>query len=144
LTEFNRPSLVKPTIQTRFQIDFNCWQSNDRDWRVYLYSNLCPEHQAAYANVEFGEQLDWVDPDTAEVQKVDGLQNVLITHCARQPGFLSTHSSLVDSAFRLFLSNGNNPMTVLEMSVKLGRPADLILRTLTGPRVYKGIRPLRD
>jgi hypothetical protein len=144
LTEFNRPSLVKPTVQTRFRIDFDWWQTNDRDWRVYLYSNLCPDHQKVYADIEFNEQLDWVDPDSAEVQRVDGLQNVLITHCARQPVFLSAQSSLVDSAFRLFLSNGNSPLSVLEMGERLGRGPDLILRTLTGGRVYKGIRPLRD
>jgi hypothetical protein len=141
LVEVKRASLVKPTLHTSFYIDFNWWAKNDRDWRVYLRSNLCPEHQRVFESVELEEKVDWVDPQTAEVQRVDGLQHVLISHCARQPGFIPEHSTLVDAAFRLFLANGNTPMTAVELGDRLNRPAETILRTLTGPRVYKGLRP---
>ena len=141
MVEGKRVSLVKPTLETPFRIDFNWWAKNDRDWRVYLRSNLCPEHQKAFENVDIEEQVDWVDDDTAEVQRVDGLQHILITHCARQPGFITEHSTLVDAAFRLFLANGNTPMTATELGARLGRPPEMILRTLTGGRVYKGMRP---
>ncbi|HLA98628.1 MAG TPA: hypothetical protein VJL34_09240 [Anaerolineales bacterium] len=144
MSEVRRFSLVKPTVQTRFHIDFDWWRKNDRDWRVYLRSNLCPEHQEAFANVDIDEQVDWVDPDSAEVQRVDGLQHVLITHCAKQPGFISSHSTLVDATFRIFLANGNTPLNALELSDRLGRPANTILRTFTGARVYKGVRPCLD
>jgi hypothetical protein len=43
--------------------------------------------------------------------------------------------------FRLFLSNGNAPMTSQELGARLKRPPETILRTLAGPRVYKGLRP---
>src|SRR5512147_1161559 len=131
-------SLVKPTLQTRYHIDFDWWRQNDRDWRVYLRNFLCAEHQQAFAGFNLAEQVDWVDPQTAEVQRVDGLQHVLITHCARQPAFITQHSTLVDAAFRLFLANGNTPMSAIEIGERLGRPPDTILRTLTGGRVYKG------
>jgi len=144
LVELKRTSLVKPTVNTRFHIDFDWWQKNDRDWRVYLRANLCPEHQESFSEMNVDEKVDWVDPDTAEVQCVDGLQHVLISHCARQPGFISSHSSLVDSAFRLFLANGNTPLSSMEMGERLGRPAEIIIKTLTGIRVYKGIRPCLD
>lgn len=139
-----RPSLVKPTLQTRFHIDFDWWRMNDRDWRVYLYSNLCPEHQRAFAGMQVDEKVDWVDPDSAEVQQVDGIQHVLITHCARLEGFISDRATLVDAAFRLFLANGNTPLNTLELSERLGKPPGVILRTLSGPRVYKGIRPCME
>ena len=100
-----RMSLVKPSLQTRYHIDFHWWQQNDRDWRVYLRSNLCPEHQRAFENVLTEQKVDWVDPNTGEVQQVDGLQHVLITHCARQESFITQHSTLVDAAFRIFLAN---------------------------------------
>jgi hypothetical protein len=141
LTNGKRISLVRPTLQTTFHIDFNWWAQNDRDWRVYLRSNLCPEHKKAFENVDLAEQVDWVDPVTAEVQRVDGLQHVLITHCARQPGFITEHSTLVDAVFRIFLANGNTPMTPIELGERLGRPPDIVLRTFTGGRVYKGLRP---
>jgi len=141
LIEGKRPSLVKPTLKTPFQIDFNWWAKNDRDWRVYLRSNLCPEHQKAFEHIDLAEQVDWVDPVTAEVQRVDGLQHALITHCAKQAGFITEHSTLVDAAFRLFLANGNTPMSPIELGDRLGRPPEIVLRTLTGGRVYKGMRP---
>ena len=141
MIEGKRISLVKPTVRTPFQIDFNWWAKNDRDWRVYLRSNLCPEHQRLFEHVDLAEKVDWVDATTAEVQKVDGLQHVLITHCAKQPGFITEHSTLVDAAFRLFLANGNAPMSSMELGERLGRPAEIVLRTFTGGRVYKGMRP---
>lgn len=144
MTEFKRISLVKPTIHTRYHIDFDWWSQNDRDWRVYLRGYLCPEHQVSLASVDLFSLVDWVDPETAEVQRVDGLQNVLITHCAKQQSFITQHSTLVDSVFRLFLANGNTPMSPLELAEELGRDANLLLKTLSGPRVYKGLRPCLD
>jgi len=141
MPEVKRSSLVKPSIQTRFHIDFNWWGERDRDWRVFLQSLLCPEHQAAFAELPDDHLVDFVDPVTAEVQRVDGLQHVLITHCARREGFITTHTTMVDAVFRTFLANGNTPMSPSELSNQLNRPPDLILRTLTGERVYRGLRP---
>jgi hypothetical protein len=141
--EPKRFSLVKPTVQTPFHIDFNWWQQNDQDWRIYLLSCLCPEHQQSYSNLQVDESIDWVDPKTAEVQHVDGLQHTLINHCARLDGFIPDHTALVDSVFKTLLANGNLPMTPDEFGIKLSRPAETILRTLTGLKVYKGIRPLQ-
>jgi hypothetical protein len=90
------------------------------------------------------ETIDWVDPETAEVTQVDGLQHILITHCAKQDNFLNSKMALVDSVFRILLANGNKPMTPEELGETLNRPASTILRTLSGVRVYKGIRPVQD
>ncbi len=144
MIEGKRFSLIKPTLNTRFHIDFDWWSRNDRSWRVYLRSNLCPEHQRMFEGDQADEEVDWVDPETGEVQRVDGLQHVLITHCARQPEFITQHSTLVDAVFRVFLANGNVPLTPVELSQRLGRPADIILKTISGVRVYKGIRPSLD
>jgi hypothetical protein len=108
---------------------------------VHLRSLLCPEHQAAFANLPEDVKVDWVDPETAEVQQVDGLQHILISHCARRSDFITEHTTLVEAVFRYFLSNGNNPMSPQELSSLLSRPPDTILRTLSGPRVFKGLRP---
>jgi len=139
--EGKRPSLVKPSVNTPFHIDFEWWQKSERDWHVYLRTLLCAEHQETFANAEEGQTLDWIDPITAEVKPVEGVQNVLMTHCVKQPGFLTQQTALVEAVFRSFLSNGNMPMTSNDLSAKLNRPAETILRTLAGARVYKGIRP---
>ena len=141
MSEVKRISLVKPTLETRFHIDFDWWQKNDQDWRVYLRSNLCPEHQKIFLDRDFDDQVDWIDPQTAEVQRVEGMQHILITHCAKQPGFIQDHSALVDAAFRIFLANGNQPLNSIELGERLNRPPVTILKTLSGLRVYKGIRP---
>jgi len=144
LPDLKRTSRVKPSVETRFHIDFNWWQLRDRDWRVFLQSLLCPEHQKAFAELPDGHLVDFVDPVTAEVQQVDGLQHVLITHCAKLEGFISPHTTLVDAIFRIFLANGNIPMTPQELSQLTNRPSDLILRVLTGERIYRGLRPLLE
>jgi hypothetical protein len=138
-----RFSLIKPTLQTPFHIDFDWWQKNERDWHVYLRSLLCPEHQEMFADVRQGEMIDWVDPKTAEVKPVNGIQHTLMTHCARRPEFVTEQTALVEAVFRLFLTNENMPMTAEELGSLLNRPPETILRTLSGPRVYKGLRPLQ-
>lgn len=136
-----RLSIVKPTVSTPFHIDFEWWKKNERDWHVYLRTLLCANHQESFAEVEEEQTIDWVDPLTAEVKPVEGIQNALMTHCARQPDFLTQQTALVEAVFRLFLTNGNMPMSSNDMGARLNRPALTILRTLAGPRVYKGIRP---
>jgi hypothetical protein len=141
MSDIKRFSLIKPTVKTPFYIDFDWWKRTDNNWRVLLLDSLCPEHRAAFADLAENECIDWIDPDTAEVQSVDGLQHILITHCARQEGFLTEHTMMVDAVFRTLLANGNIPMTPIELSSALGKPAETILRTLAGPQVYRGIRP---
>lgn len=141
MPEVKRFSLVKPTKTTPFHIDFDWWQQHDREWRVLLRGCLCPSHQDTFADVEADEKVDWIDPETAEVQVVDGLQHTLITHCAQAEGFITNHTSMVESVFRLFLASGNTHMTSEELGEKLGRPPTTILRMLSGVRTYKGIRP---
>jgi len=138
-----RPSLVKPSLKTPFHIDFDWWQKNERDWHVYLRSLLCAEHQELFANVQEGEMIDWVDPKTAEVKAVDGIQHAIMSHCARRPEFVTGQTAMVEAVFRLFLTNDNHPMTPEELGALLHRPPQIILRTLSGPRVYKGLRPLQ-
>jgi hypothetical protein len=140
VAEVKRYSLVKPTLNTPFHIDFDWWSQNDQEWRVHLRSCLPPEYQQAFAEAATDE-VDWVDPETAEVQRVDGLQHTLINYAATHNDFITTQTTLIESVFRILLSNGNTPLTAVELADRLNRPPMTILRTLSGVRVYKGIRP---
>ncbi len=144
MVELRRFSLAKPTLQTKFHIDFDWWRQSDQDWRVYLLNLLCPEHRQAFVNFEEEKSVDWVDPDTAEVQQVDGLQHILISHCAKQEGFITERTALVDAIFRIFLANGNDPMSANDLAQRLNRPASMVLRLLSGGQVYRGIRPIQS
>ncbi len=141
MSEVKMVSLIKPTIHTPFHIDFDWWRVTDNNWHVALQALLCPEHQVTFATLPEGQVIDWIDPETAEVRQMDGLQHIIIEHCAKQPGFLDEHTVLVEGVFRLLLANGNSPMTPEALGSRLNRPADTILKTIAGARVYRGLRP---
>lgn len=136
-------SFVKPGVNTAYHIDFVWWKNHDSNWRVFLYNYLCPEHQATFSTYENEMMIDWIDPETAEIHQVDGLQSTLMTHCAKIDGFVIQQTAIVDAIFRTFLANGNSPLSPLELSDKIGKPAETILKTISSPNVYKGIRPCR-
>ena len=144
MTDFKRQSIIKPTTETPFHIDFEWWKNHDQNWKVYLYSFLCNDHQEIYSNEEQSPKIDWVDPITAEVKVVDGIQHTLMNHCAKQEDFITKHTTIVNTIFGIFLSNGNTPLTPEQLSSITGKPAITILRTLSGPQVYRGIRPALD
>lgn len=135
-----RTSLIRPTVDTLFHIDFDWWQENDANWRIFLQGYLCEKHQQFFKDQTEKVIIDAVDPETAEVKQVDGILFELMTHCAKQPGFIDDNMPLVAKIFRIFLANGNQPLTPSQLSEMVKRPAQTVLVTLTGPQVYKGIR----
>jgi hypothetical protein len=48
---------------------------------------------------------------------------------------------LVEAIFRLFLANSNVPMSPEDLGQRLNRQPEVILKTISGARVYKGLRP---
>lgn len=137
-------SLVKPTLNTRYHIDFEWWKQAENDWHVHLRGLLCSDHQKMFADYGVGDMLDFIDPETAEVRPMNGIQQAILSHCARQPEFLTGQTAMVEAVFRVFLANGNSPLSAVELAERLGRPANVILTTLSGVRVYKGIRPVQE
>jgi hypothetical protein len=134
---------IRPTLETRFHIDYDWWSRDERDLRVYLISHLPPEKQVLFSETEEGEKMDYVDPETGEVRQVDALDKEL-QEAAKSDDFITVQTSLVDAVFRLFIMNGNTPMTPAEIGEALNRAPQMILRTISGARVYKGIRPASD
>jgi hypothetical protein len=143
MEDIKKFSLVKPTLDTPFHIDFGWWENQGRNWKVFLRDHLCPEHQAAFSETQEDAMIDWVDPATAEVTVVDGIQQALISHCSKEPGFFSG-KAVVDSIFLVFLTNTNKPMTPKELEILTGYPAQRILLTIGGITVQKGIRPFQS
>ena len=135
-------SIAKPTKKTPYHIDFNWWNNHDREYRVILRGLLSEEDIQTLDNIGEDVQIDVVDSRTAEVTQVDGLLHVLMTKTAKQEGFLSENTALTEAIFRLLLINANQPLTAEEIGERLGRDPRQILRMLSGPRVYRGIRPL--
>ena len=136
------PTLIKPTLDTPFHIDYRWWERKGLHIGVELRSHLCEEHRKVFSEHFDTQKIDWVDEQTGEVTQIDGLQHVLQVHCSKQPGYINEDLSLVDSIFRVFLANGNAPLTCRELSNIIGHPPVKILRTLSGRQIYKGLRPV--
>lgn len=133
---------VKPTLDTKFHIDFDWWEQNSRNLRVDLQAQLCSECRAQYADSP-PREIDWVSPDTGEVKRVDILWHVIRTHCSQQPDYITEHTPVTTAVFRIFLANDNVPLTPVGLYQILGRKSPgLILRTIGGHQIYKGIRPV--
>ena len=137
----SKPSLlVKPTLDTRFSIDYSWWDRSSEDLRTYLLSHLLPEQRERLSTSEAGSVVDYIDPDTGEVSQLDEL-NLALKIASEDPQFINPQTSLVDSVFRVFLANGNQPLTPTELAERTGRSSSTILKTFSSTRIYKGIRP---
>jgi len=133
--------LLRPTLDTKFHIKYDWWDREDSDLEIFLRSHLCQKHQEAFAELDASALVDNVDPESGEVTRVPGIQNILITHCAQQPNYITRQTTMVNAVFRIFLANGNAPLSAREIGERLGRNPNLVLRTFTSPQVYRGIRP---
>jgi len=134
---------IRPTLDTKYHIDFTWWDEQNLDFRLYLRSQLCEEHQKDYADHHVTEMVDWIDPDTAEVKRVDALWQALRSHCSLLPDYIDESTPLITAVFRMFLKNENAPLSSRELAETIGysRP-DAILRTLSKGKVYRGIKPV--
>ncbi len=132
---------IKPTLDTPFHIDYSWWQSGKYDLRVELLKHMCPEHQALYRQ-QTGVTVDWIDWETGEVRQVDGAHYIITKHCSQQPGYITQGGTLLEMIFRVFLSNGNQPLSAREISALVGQPPEQVLSVISqqGSK-YKGLRP---
>lgn len=131
--------LKTSTADTLFHIDYDWWERKGLRLGVELRAHLCQEHRAVFSI----DKIDWVDEKSGEGAQVGGLRHVLQVHCSKQPDYINDNLLLVDAVFRVFLANGNTPLTCRELGSIIGRPTERVLRTLGGRRVYKGIRPVQ-
>jgi hypothetical protein len=134
--------LTRPTLDTRFHIDYEWWEESNLDLKTYVYSRLDIGDEPVMDTSQ--EKVDLVDPDTGEVRRVDGFQYALQTYFSQLPDDFLTQTSLVDAVFYILLANANKPMSARELAERMARDPDVVLKTLSGPRIYQGIRPIFD
>lgn len=132
--------LIKPSLETKFYIDYDWWENSRDDLQIYLLTHLSPDQQRALEARDLQEEYDYVHPETGEVFVLDSL-GMAIQESSRSEDFISAHIGLIDSVFRAFLVNGNQPLNALELAEATGRNAATILKTIGGVHIYRGIRP---
>lgn len=133
-------SLLKPTLDTHFYIDYDWWEKDPEDLRTYLISHVRPEERERLTQSGDASVIDHIDPETGEVLQLDELKYALRV-AAEEPDFINPQTSLVDTVFRVFLANNNTPLTPKQLEEKTNRSASSILKTFGGIRIYRGIRP---
>jgi hypothetical protein len=103
----------------------NWYQKQGRSFATLATSRLCPTSRKK-------------DKSKSEATLLRTLKQC----CSKREGFITTNMPLLEMMFRLFLANGNLPMTPTELAQQSGRPAELILRVMTGEQIYRGLRPI--
>jgi hypothetical protein len=131
-----------PTVgpDTRFHIDYDWWERSNMSLQAYLQTSLGGDIVIDQAI----ETVDMIDPHTGEVRQVSGFEYTLQLFFRQLPANYVERLSLIDACFCVLLANGNRPMKASEIATEIGRSPDIVFRTLRGPRIYKGIRPLYD
>lgn len=135
-------SLKRATPDTQFHIDYSWWDESNLDIKTYLLTRLGIGNDVE-VDTEM-EHVDLIDPRTGEVRQVDGFQYLVQAYFHQLPDDFLVNTSLVDAAFCLLLANANQPMTAREIGAQIQRAPEVVVRTLGGPKIYQGIRPIYE
>jgi hypothetical protein len=134
----------RPTETTRFHVDYAWFDKNGQDVNVLIFKCLTPEQQENLEGVPLGEQLDFIDAETGEVQRVTRVVQMIRTERADDPEFIGPRMPVSEAVFRTFLLNNNQPLTPIELANKIGRKPAEILAQLSGRSIYNGVRPILE
>ena len=119
----------------RWFIDLDWLEQHNRSFFALAQGCLCPKCRE---RLKVGKE---------EVSAADLLSDIEDC-CSKTPGFITSKSPILDSIFRLFLANGNQPLDLEELSKQLGewrggdthRTSPEILSRLIGNDQYYGLR----
>ncbi len=139
--------LLRADVNTKFHIDYDWWTDSGRDVRVLVWEHLCPECKAKYGTHADTADIDWVDSDTGEITVVDGLRYSLRECCSQRDDYITPSTPLSACIFRVFIANGNAPLSATEMHERIGKnDPRAVLRLLLGKqmRTHYGIKPILE
>ena len=123
--------------EPRYFIDQNWYQGNERSLIALVQSRLCP---ACRSRLETGGKRGRTSDPLARV----------VECCSKNEDFFNPRLPVMESVFRLFLANGNQPLSVEEiwehlLEMQGGSPLSLspqVLRRLLDSDRYYGLCPL--
>ncbi len=103
--EEGRENINQEQELTRWSIDFNWFERSSRSCLPLVMVSLCPKCQKKTTKGEhpIDDFLSWVG-----------------NCCSKSPGYMKLNYPLLECVFRLFLANGNKPLTLGELSQQLG------------------------
>ena len=132
----DKQDLTNDQVEQRWSIDLDWYQQNNRSFLVLAQRYLCPKCREQYK----GEM------------SADDLLTTIKDCCSKTPDFITGELPILDSIFRLFLANGNQPLDVDELGNQLNelrggdtyRTSPEILSRLLQSDHYYGLREVRD
>ena len=135
-------SLKRTTPDTKFFVDYSWWEKSNLDLKTYLHTRLSVGDSISFDSDV--DEIDLVDPNTGEVRRVDGFQYALQSYFSQLPEDFASRTSLVDAVFCVLLANANQPMSARAIAERIQRPPEVVIKTIGGPSIYQGIRPVVD
>ena len=122
----------------RWFIDLDWYQQNERSFSVLAQRCLCPKCR---------EQLTTGGGELSPADLVSAIKDC----CSKSPGFITDKLPILESIFRLFLANGNQPLDLEELGKQLSewRGGDTyctspeILSRLLSNDQYYGLRQVQ-
>jgi hypothetical protein len=88
-------------------IDLDWYEKSNRSFISLASERLCPECRKRY------------NRDNNQVSANELLASIKDC-CSKKPGFIAADQPIMESVFRLFLSNSNQPLEMAELSRQLG------------------------
>lgn len=124
--------IIRPT---RYNLDATYISSIGRSYNSLLQSRLCVSCKKKSSSGKLN---------------TDELMKLAISCCSSKAGFFSPSLPLMETAFRIFLSNGNRPLTIDEIIQELNnQKADFAtslkpeyLERLIAKDIFYGIKPV--
>jgi len=123
----------------RWLIDLDWYQQNNRSFSILAQGYLCAKCRKK------------LSADRKEISTAK-LLSAIKACCGKDPGFITSQLPILESIFRLFLANGNQPLDLEELGKQLSerrggdtyRTSVEILSRLLENEQYYGIRPVPD
>lgn len=136
--------MMRPTVDTQFQIEWSWFEQNKLDEHSVVRNQLNYKWRQRFDNGLEVQEVDYIDPETGEVFRMNNLHEAILAECQWEPDYITRDMPLSQSILRLFLANNNQPMSVVEMARRLERhDSQAILRVLINSEIQNGIIQVR-
>jgi len=135
----DREDMDTDQIKPRWFIDFDGYWRDNRSLLTLAQGCLCPKCR---------ERLKIGRGEISAADLVASIRDC----CSKTPGFITGELPVLESIFRLFLANGNQPLDLEELGERLNEwrgedtyhtSAEILPRLLKSDRYY-GLRPVTD
>ena len=135
----DREDISSDQLRQRWFIDLDWYQLNNRSFFILAQERLCPKCR---------QQLKVDEKEISATKLLTAIKKC----CANEPGFITGELPILESIFRLFLANGNQPLDLEEMGKQLSewrgedtyRTSVEILSRLLNSDQYYGLRQVAD